>query len=168
MAHLEQRNFCIKVKEQFPEFFKNKRVLDIGSLDINGSNRDLFEDCDYIGLDVGEGKNVDVVSVGHLYDAPDNFFDTIISTEVFEHDMFYSETITNIIRMLKPGGLFVFTCAAPGRPEHGTRRCGEECAPLLIQISEQWADYYKNLDENDIKQIPNFTNVFPDGYFELN
>lgn len=168
MAHLEQRNFCTKVKEKLPHFFKNKRVLDIGSLDINGSNRDLFEDCDYIGLDVGEGKNVDVVSVGHLYDAPDNFFDTIISTEVFEHDMFYEETVKNIIRMLKPGGLFVFTCAAPGRPEHGTRRCGEECAPLLIQISEEWADYYKNLTEDDFKKISNFKEIFPDGYFELN
>jgi autotransporter strand-loop-strand O-heptosyltransferase len=168
MAHVEQRNFCIKVKEKFPDFFKNKKVLDIGSLDINGSNRDLFEDCDYIGLDVGEGRNVDVVSVGHLYDAPDNFFDTIISTEVFEHDMFYEETVKNIIRMLKPGGLFVFTCAAPGRPEHGTRRCGEECAPLLIQISEEWADYYKILDNHDFEKISNFKKTFPDGYFELN
>lgn len=168
MAHLEQRNFCLRVKEKFPDFFKNKKVLDIGSLDINGSNRDLFEDCNYLGLDVGEGRNVDIVSVGHLFDGPDNFFDTIISTEVFEHDMFYEETIKNVIRMLKPGGLFLFTCAAPGRPEHGTRRCGEDCAPLLIQISEQWADYYKNLDENDIRKICGFNETFPDCYFELN
>lgn len=167
MAHIEQRNFCLKVKEKFPDFFKGKKVLDIGSLDINGSNRDLFENCNYLGLDVGEGKNVDIVSVGHLFDGPDNYFDTIISTEVFEHDMFYEETIKNIMRMLKPGGLFLFTCAAPGRPEHGTRRCGENCAPLLIQISEEWADYYKNLDENDIRKICGFNETFPDCYFEF-
>lgn len=168
MAHKEQRDFCIKVKNKFPDFFKNKKVLDIGSLDINGSNRDLFENCDYLGIDVGEGRNVDLISVGHLFQGPDEYFDTIISTEVFEHDMFYEKTIQNIMRMLKPGGLFLFTCAAPGRPEHGTRRSGEHCAPLLIQISEDWADYYKNLEDNDIKQINGFNQTFPDGVFELN
>jgi autotransporter strand-loop-strand O-heptosyltransferase len=168
MAHREQQNFCDRVKKIYPSYFKNKTVLDIGSLDINGSNNRLFEDCNYIGLDVGEGNNVDVVCVGHLYDAPDNYFDVIISTEVFEHDMYYEKTIANIIRMLKPGGLFLFTCASTGRPEHGTRRCGEYAAPLLLQISEQWADYYKNLTSDDIKQIPNFNINFPDGIFELN
>jgi autotransporter strand-loop-strand O-heptosyltransferase len=168
MAHREQKDFCLKVKEKFADFFRNKKVLDIGSLDINGNNKDLFENCNYLGLDVGEGKNVDVVSVGHLFDGPDKYYDTIISTEVFEHDMFYEDTIKNIMRMLKPGGLFLFTCAAPGRPEHGTRRCGEECAPLLIQISESWADYYKNLEESHIRKIENFNQTFPDCYFEVN
>ena len=167
MAHLEQQNFCKSVKEKLPDFFKNKKVLDIGSLDINGNNRFLFEDCNYIGIDVGNGNNVDLVSVGHLYDGPDNYFDTIISTEVFEHDMFYEQTITNVMRMLKPGGLFLFTCAAPGRPEHGTRRTGGFDAPLLLGISEDWADYYKNLTPNDIRKVSNFNQTFPDCYFEI-
>ena len=167
MAHTEQRNFCKSVKAKYPDFFKNKKVLDIGSLDINGSNRDLFENCDYTGLDVGEGKNVDIISIGHLFNGPDNHFDTIISTEVFEHDMFYEETIKNVMRMLKPGGLFLFTCGAPGRPEHGTRRCGAFCAPLLLEVSEEWADYYKNLTPDDFKVISKFNETFPDCYFEI-
>ncbi len=167
MAHKEQREFCFGVKKIYPEFFKNKKVLDIGSLDINGCNRDLFENCQYTGIDVGKGKNVDIISVGHLFDGEDNYYDTIISTEVFEHDMFYEKTIINVMRMLKPGGLFLFTCAAPGRPEHGTRRCGEQNAPLLQQVSEEWADYYKNLTDDDIKVIPNFNETFPDCYFEI-
>ena len=167
MAHTEQRNFCKSVKAKYPDFFKNKKVLDIGSLDINGSNRDLFENCNYTGLDVGEGKNVDIISIGHLFNGPDNHFDTIISTEVFEHDMFYEETIKNVMRMLKPGGLFLFTCGAPGRPEHGTRRCGAFCAPLLLEVSEEWADYYKNLTPNDFKVISKFNETFPDCYFEI-
>lgn len=166
MAHKEQQNFCIKMRNMFSEHFQNKKVLDIGSLDINGNNKFLFTDCEYIGLDVSEGDNVDVVSIGHLYDGPNEHFDTIISTEVFEHDMFYDKTIQNIIRMLKPNGAFIFTCASTGRPEHGTRRCGEANAPLLIQISEEWADYYKNLTEVDIRKIQNFEETFPDGIFE--
>lgn len=167
MAHQHQQEFCLKVKNKYPEYFKNKKVLDIGSLDINGNNRVLFEDCNYLGLDVGMGKNVDYISVGHLFEGPDNYYDTIISTEVFEHDMFYEDTIKNIMRMLKPGGLFLFTCAAPGRDEHGTRRTGGWCAPLLLQISEEWSDYYKNLTDTDFKKINGFNECFPDGVFEL-
>lgn len=167
MAHKEQQDFCLKVKNTYPEFFSNKKVLDIGSLDVNGTNRYLFNNCEYIGLDVGEGSNVDVVCPGHLYDAPDGFFDVIISTEVFEHDMFYEQTIMNIMRMLKDGGLFFFTCASVGRPEHGTIRCGSECAPLLMSISEEWGNYYKNLIPSDFEKIPKFKETFPDGKFEL-
>jgi hypothetical protein len=35
--------FC---KNILPDFFINKRVLDVGSGDINGNNRFLFENCD--------------------------------------------------------------------------------------------------------------------------
>lgn len=167
MAHKNQSDYCIKVKKMYPEFFEKKRILDIGSLDINGNNRFLFTDCDYFGLDVGSGPNVDVISIGHLYDAPDDTFDTIISTETFEHDMFYEKTIQNVIRMLKNGGAFIFTCASTGRPEHGTRNTdGYYDAPLLIQVSEEWSDYYKNLTENDIRSIKGFQEAFPDGIFE--
>lgn len=169
MAHLQQQEFCDKIRNQHSKYFKNKKVLDIGSLDINGNNRFLFTDCDYTGLDVGQGPNVDVISVGHLFEGPDNYYDTIISTEVFEHDMFYEKTIENIVRMLKPGGMFIFTCASTGRAEHGTRKSdGSGSAPLLIQISEEWSDYYKNLTEDDIRKIKNFNVTFPDGYFEYN
>jgi autotransporter strand-loop-strand O-heptosyltransferase len=157
------------MREKYPQYFIGKKVLDIGSLDINGNNRFLFHACDYIGLDVGEGANVDVISVGHLYDAPNEYFDTIISTEVFEHDMFYEKTINNIIRMLKPGGAFIFTCASTGRDEHGTRKSdGSYAAPLLQAVSEEWSDYYKNLDESDILAIDGFRQIFPDGIFEYN
>ena len=169
MAHLNQQLFCEKIKNKIPEYFENKKILDIGSLDINGNNKYLFTNSNYIGLDVGEGPNVDVISVGHLYSAPNNFFDTIISTEVFEHDMFYEQTVQNVVRMLKPGGLFIFTCASTGRPEHGTRRSdGSDAAPLLYDISPEWSDYYKNLTEKDFEKIEGFNKTFPDGYFEYN
>lgn len=166
MAHFEQQQFCLSVKNRFPEFFFSKRVLDIGSLDINGSNRQYFQNCDYIGLDVGHGKNVDVISLGGKYSAPDSFFDTIISTEVFEHDLYYEETIKNVIRMLKVGGAFIFTCAAPPRAEHGTRKSdGSFAAPLLQAVSEEWSDYYQNLESFHFTQIPGFIEAFPDGEF---
>jgi SAM-dependent methyltransferase len=169
MAHLNQILYCESVKTKYPQFFKKIKVLDIGSLDINGSNRYLFEDCDYLGIDVGEGRNVDLVCVGHEFEGPDNYFDTIISTEVFEHDMHYEKTITNVMRMLKPGGLFVFTCASTGRAEHGTRRSDSSwAAPLLMEKEDDWADYYKNLILEDIEKIEGFKSTFSDGTFGYN
>ena len=39
MAHLAQQNFCNKISNQFPEYFTNVKVLEIGSIDINGNNK---------------------------------------------------------------------------------------------------------------------------------
>ena len=153
MAHKEQQNWCIKVKELHPNSFINKEVLDIGSLDINGNNRFLFEDCNITGLDLEMGKNVNVVSLAHEYNAPNETYDTIISTEVFEHDMFYPDTLKNIMRMLKPNGLFLFTCATDRRSEHGTVRSdGGFSSPLTVKY-KGWENYYKNLSKDDILKV---------------
>ena len=50
MAHTNQILYCESVKAKYPQFFKGVKVLDIGSLDINGSNRYLFENSDYLGM----------------------------------------------------------------------------------------------------------------------
>ena len=152
MAHAQQQNFFNSVKNKFPDMFTNKLVLDIGSLDINGSNKPLFDNCIYTGVDLLPGKNVDLISKGNELLFPDNSFNVVISGECFEHDMFYQDTIKNMYRLLKSGGLFTFTCASTGRPEHGTRRSSPDNAPFLEEFGE-WADYYKNLTEDDIRQI---------------
>jgi SAM-dependent methyltransferase len=155
MAHKEQQDFCKYVKDLFPNRFKNVLVLDIGSLDINGSIKELFEDSEYIGVDIGEGKNVDVISRGHLYTS-DRQFDVVASTECFEHDEHYGLTIHNMYRLLKPGGLFFFTCASEGRPEHGTKRTSPENAPYIAELG----DYYKNVTEKDIRDVINVDSLF--------
>jgi SAM-dependent methyltransferase len=167
MAHLQQQEFCQKIKSKYPQFFNKKIVLDMGSLDINGENRNLFIDSDYLGIDLGEGPNVDFICVAHKFEGPDDYYDVIISTEMFEHDMYYEKSIKNAIRMLKPGGLFIFTCASTGREEHGTRRLTPGSAPFLMD-KDDWGNYYKNLTEEDIKKIDGFNCNFPDGVFEYN
>ena len=159
MAHIQQQEFCKSVQNKFHDFFKNKFVLDIGSLDINGNNQEYFENSNYIGVDIAYGRNVDIVSKGHELGFPNDTFDIVISTECFEHDQYYISTIQNIYRMLKPGGLFIFTCATTGRAEHGTRRTTPEDAPLL-QSDIEWSDYYKNLTETDIREVLNIETNF--------
>ena len=168
MAHKQQIEFCQKIKNSHSSFFSNKKVLDVGSLDINGNNRYLFENCEYTVIDIGEGRNVDIVCKAHEHSAQDQSYDFIISTECFEHDMHYEKTLKNIIRMLKPGGMFLFTCATTGREEHGTRRAHSWTAPLLSQHGQEWSDYYKNLTEEDIESVLELNNTFSEYKFEEN
>jgi hypothetical protein len=166
MAHREQQIFFTNLKNEFPERFTNCDVLDIGSLDINGNNHFLFENYTYVGVDIGPGRNVDVISKGHEYKS-DKQYDVVISSECFEHDMYYKETIKNCIELTKPNGLFTFTCASEGRAEHGTLRTLPDNAPLLENYGD-WANYYMNLNESDIREIFNPDDVFSDYYFEYN
>jgi len=159
MAHQQQIDFCMSVKQILPEFFSKRIVLDIGSLDINGNNQYLFNDCQYIGVDLLPGRNVDFTSKGHELNLPSDSVDVVISSECFEHDQHYADTLKNIVRMLKPGGLLLFTCATTGRPEHGTRRTTPMDAPFTHHFND-WGDYYKNLEESHIREVLEIEGVF--------
>lgn len=145
MAHGSQLHFVRLLAEHLPNFFKGARVLEIGALDINGSTRKFFEDCDYTGVDVGHGPGVDVVCPGQSYDAVP--FDCVISCNVMEHNPEWAKTIQNMIRLCRPGGLVIMTCAGRGFPEHGTTRTDEASSPFTVA----W-NYYRNLTENEIRE----------------
>lgn len=143
MSHQAQLDFVAGLKQRFPEYFRKGRVLEVGSLDINGSVRQFFEDCDYTGVDLGEGKGVDLVARGEELDYFDGNFTVCLSCECFEHNPEWAATLRNMIRM--SSGLVFFSCATTGRPEHGTRRTSPQDAPFC-------EDYYRNLTENDVRQ----------------
>lgn len=164
--HLVQIEWIQKVKGAFPDFFQDKRVLDVGSLDVNGNNGQHFNQCRYYGIDIGAGNNVDFVSYCHDF-TPKKFgldfdqFDTIISTECFEHDEHYAESLRNICRLLRSGGLFVFTCATIGREEHGTVASGN------LDASPFTGSYYKNLTEADIRSSIDINLLFSMYQFDV-
>ena len=158
--HTEAKNFTHYVKNILPDFFNKKRVLDVGSGDINGNNKSLFIDCEYHGNDVIDAKNVTIVSKTKDLTFDDESFDTIISTECFEHDPEYKESLLKIYKMLKPGGLFLFTCASTNRPEHGTRRSGPMESYGTIGNIEGMYDYYKNLTKADLDEVLHLDDTF--------
>ena len=143
MSHQAQLDFVAGLKQRLPEYFRKGRVLEVGSLDINGSVRQFFEDCDYTGVDLGEGKGVDLVARGEELDYFDGNFTVCLSCECFEHNPEWAATLRNMIRM--SSGLVFFSCATTGRPEHGTRRTSPQDAPFC-------GDYYRNLTEDDVRQ----------------
>lgn len=95
-----------------------KRVLDVGSLDVNGSTRSLFPEFSYVGLDGREGPGVDVVAMSWDMPFPDATFDCVVSTEMLEHDEYPERTFAEIQRVLEPGGALILTCRGPGFPLH--------------------------------------------------
>ena len=158
--HVEARDFTIFVKQILPSYFVNKTVLDVGAGDINGNNRFLFENCEYNGNDVVEAPNVTIVSKTKDLPFEDHSFDTIVSTECFEHDPEYAESFRKMYVMLKPNGLFFFTCASTGRAEHGTRRTSPDQSYGTIGNLDDMSDYYKNLTEHDVNDILPLNDLF--------
>jgi len=158
--HNEAKAFTVFVKQILSNYFINKRVLDVGSGDINGNNRFLFENCEYHGNDVIQANNVTIVSKTKDLPFTDNTFDTITSTECFEHDPEYKESFIKIYNMLKPDGLFFFTCASTNRPEHGTRRTSPQDSYGTIGNLLDMTDYYKNLTEIDLHDVLSLNGLF--------
>lgn len=88
------------------------RVLEIGSQDINGTVRQYFEDAtEYIGTDMQDGVNVDMVINNHdiLARFGSDTFDTVIACEVLEHDRRFWKTAASLQAVLKPGGYLIIT-----------------------------------------------------------
>lgn len=119
MAHPEQHSYVAAVKSLHPGHFIKARVLEIGSLNVNGTVRTHFTDCEYTGCDVGPGPCVDVVGAAHTLNLPRGSFDTIISCECLEHDKFWPDTLKTSVESLRDGGLLVLTWASPAREPHG-------------------------------------------------
>jgi SAM-dependent methyltransferase len=137
-------------------FTRGKLALDVGSYDYNGSNRDLFDSsCKVHGNDVFPGYNVDLVYKTAELPFFEPTFDTIVSSNCFQHDLEFKESLRKLLQILRPGGILAFTCATTGKPEHGTKRNKPEMSLASRVGLSKWKDYYKTLTFEDIKDSLN-------------
>ena len=115
--HAEAMAFLQKTLKRYK--LDGKRVLEIGSYDVNGTARVLFPaEAEYVGIDRRPGRGVDWVVDARYFDGRGEF-DIVITTETLEHDPEPQEIIDCAERALKTGGLLVITCATTGRKPHG-------------------------------------------------
>lgn len=145
MAHLQQTLFVQTIIENL-EF---NSVLELGSYNVNGSIRKVIgEKTRYIGVDLKESPTVD-----HVYDGVNlelnEIFDLVLCCEVFEHDPHHLNTFKNMYNHLSKDGVFIFTCASTGRPEHGTERTNVLDSPGTNDLG--W-NYYKNLTSSTFER----------------
>lgn len=95
-------------------------VVDVGSYDVNGSYRDLFEvpGWTYRGCDRVAGPNVDLVQEqDYRLPLATGAVDLAISGQALEHVEFFWLLFLELARVVKPGGL-VFVIAPSRGPEH--------------------------------------------------
>lgn len=90
---------------------KDRNILEIGSLNVNGEVRSLFGGCkSYLGIDRVPGPGVGLVqdegAANFLWENIDHRFDTVIALETFEHDPDPNGTL-EAIRFTNPSQLIV-------------------------------------------------------------
>ena len=97
--------------KHFKDVYLNKtkkiKILEIGSLSVNSNVRKIFNDFDYTGADIVSGENVDIVFQDpYSFPFGNEEFDVVISISTFEHTEFFWLSYLEILRILKPEGLF--------------------------------------------------------------
>lgn len=81
-------------------------IVEIGSLDVNGSLRVLKPShASYVGVDIVSGSSVDLIMTDpHSVPLPDACADLVIASSVFEHDSFFWLSFLEMCRLTKDGG----------------------------------------------------------------
>lgn len=169
MAHQENLEFFKETFMAFSEFIKSGKflgIIDLGSLDINGGpHKFISKDTRYVGVDLGYGPNVDLVSPIELLDLPSLSFSIAISSEMLEHNPFWRESLYQMVRLTEPGGLVIWSCAGIGRPEHGTTKSDKgSAAPFVTAMGRE---HYKNISAREAQNSYNHELWFDHwSYFE--
>jgi predicted SAM-dependent methyltransferase len=106
---------------QFLVLHKGKlldKVLEVGSLNVNGSVRDILDVT--VGIDIRAGKGVDLVcSVTDLPKYyPPGSFSACVSTETLEHVEDWRGFVRTTWDMVKEGGWIVMTMASMQKGRH--------------------------------------------------
>ncbi len=153
--HQSSMDKMFSFRDRYLGGFDNRPLLicDLGSCDINGSYRKVFDDpaWTYVGLDLAPGKNVDVV-LGNPYKwrpIKSDSVDVLVSGQAFEHMEFYWVAMLEVSRVLKPGGVCCIV-APSGGVEHrfpvdcwrffpdGFRALGRFARLIVLEARTQW------------------------------
>lgn len=105
--HPDSMTLIGNFRNAYVDRIKDKTVLDVGSQDINGSYRSTFEQlgCKYVGTDIVQAPNVDILCTFERLPFDDNSFDVVVCGQTLEHAEKPWILAREMGRVLKPGGL---------------------------------------------------------------
>lgn len=180
----------------FSTYLKNTAdltIVDIGSLDVNGSLRSVApKNNKYLGLDFEPGKGVDI-TITDPYSLPfeSESVDVAVTSSCFEHSEFFWLLFNQALRILKPEGLLYINAPSNGwyhrypvdcwrfYPDSGValqnwgKRSGYNCALLEsfvgLRKDDLWNDFtavFVKDEDHRLKypdRIQDTTKVFENG-----
>jgi SAM-dependent methyltransferase len=166
---------------------ESKRILDIGSYNVNGTLRDFCpHGAEYVGIDLTEGPSVDLVlDDPYKYPFPGSYFDIVLSTSCFEHDPMFWLTFLEAARVLANGGILYINAPSNGHyhrhpwdnwrfyPDAAValqmwgRRSGHDVSCIesfIMTPSGGYNDYVMIFSKGDLSQIsfPYISDHLPD------
>lgn len=170
-------SYGASIKQHAP----NAKVVEIGSQDVNGSIRVCSPaEFEYIGVDFATGKGIDVV-LTDPYSLPfeSESVDVVVSNSCLEHSEMFWLIYLEIMRILKPTGIFYLNVPSNGGfhrypvdcwrfyPDSGralvtwAKRNGMNAELLESytsqQIGDEWNDYVAIFlkDKDNLHLYPN-------------
>ena len=111
---------CSRFFAAYSAYFLRKqgvKVIEIGSQDVNGSLRSSCPaEFEYVGLDFQDAKGVDII-LQDPYSLPfeDESIDIVLSSSCFEHSDMFWLVFLEVMRVLKPDGLFYLNVPSSGQ-----------------------------------------------------
>jgi SAM-dependent methyltransferase len=107
--------FVLKYLQDLPRY-ADKIVVEYGSaaLDPMSSFRSIFMGYRYIGVDIQECSNVDLIIKDDKIPLPDGSVDVVVSSSCFEHSEFFWESFLEMVRIVKPGGYIHLSVPSSG------------------------------------------------------
>ena len=160
------------IKNLNPKVVEGKRIIEVGSYNINGGIRSVIESWqpkEYIGVDISMGQGVDAIC--RVEDLIKNFgessFDIVISNELLEHVEDWRSAIHNMKVVCKIGGMILITTRSKGFHYHGYP--DDFWRYELEDMKNIFSDFNIIVLENDSQEPGIFIKAIkPDNYKENN
>ena len=151
-------NLCLCLKKHVlpdPRFASKAslKIADIGSADINGSYKQIFDllDCEYTGIDLDAGPGVSVVLESpYVFPLPDDRYDIVFSGQTFEHAGHFWKTFSEMCRIARPDGLIVVIAPSSG----AVHRYPVDCYRFMPDAMAALAEY------GEVQLIDSWTSDF--------
>jgi len=132
-------------------------ILDVGSYDVNGTYKEDVGELFYTGADIQEGPNVDIVMHGP-FEIPfnDGKFDVVISGQTLEHCENPFALMTEMARVVVPGGILIVIVPSTGAIHRHPIDCWRILPDGLRVLGKQ-----AGLEELDITHslVPHYCDV---------
>lgn len=115
-AMKNNKNFFDTYGDEIFKITPIPKLVEIGSQDVNGSlKQNCPNDFEYIGVDFVQGKGVDII-LENPYQLPfeSDTVDVVISSSCFEHSEMFWVLFLEIMRIMKPTGVFYLNVPSNG------------------------------------------------------